>query len=97
VTPEQITSVVQDAEAFAQAHPSDPSAWKEWALQASAETREALRRVWDNTPTMETASHTAPQRIIFEHLDPHVPTMSGLSRPLRLMLEAALHTWDDAA
>ena len=97
VTPEDISRIVQEAETYAQANPANPSAWREWALQAKPETREALRRVWDNTPTTQTASHTAPQRTAFEHLDPYVPTMGDLSRPLQLMLESALHTWDEAA
>jgi hypothetical protein len=96
VTPEEITSVVQEAEAFAQAHPSEPMAWHEWAVQASPEKREAFRRVWDNTPTVDTASHSAPQRILFEHLDPLIPTMAGLSLALRSMVGSALRIWDDA-
>jgi len=97
VTPEEITSVVQEAEAFAQAHLSDPSAWREWAVQASPGTREAFRCVWDNTPTIDTISHSAPQRIVFEHLDPLIPTMAGLSHPLRAMVGSALPIWDEAA
>ena len=97
MTPEEVTSVVQEAEAFAQAHPSDPSAWREWAVQAPPGTRDAFRRVWDNTPTIDTSSHSAPQRIVFEHLDPLIPTMAGLSHPLRTMVRSALRFWDDAA
>ena len=97
MTPEDVSRIVQEAEAYAQAHPANPSAWREWALDAPSETREALRRVWDNTPTTQTGSHSAPQRIVFEHLDPLLPTMAGLSRPLRSMLESALHTWDEDA
>jgi hypothetical protein len=96
MTPEEIVRVVQDAEVFAQANPDNPTTWREWALAAPSPTREAVRKIWDNTPTTETASHSAPQRIVFEHLDPHVPTMAGLPRPLRLMLESALPVWDEA-
>ena len=97
MTPEDISRMVQEAEAFAQANPANPSAWRAWALHAPPETREAFRRVWDNTPTTQTSSHSAPQRIVFERLDPLVPSMSGLSESLRSMLEVALHTWDEAA
>ena len=79
---EQITNVVQEAGPFAQAHASAPSDCAEWAVNCCAGTREAFCRAWDNPPTTQTASHNAPQRIVFEQLDPLVPTAAGLSGPL---------------
>jgi len=92
VTPEEIMGGVQGADAFALAHPSDLSAWTEWALHASGNPRGTAPGL-DNTPTTQNGSHSAPQRIVFEHFDALVPTMAGLSDEEHQELETQAGGW----